>query len=281
MSLRKYIEETQRKNEAPVTGDEFDFQINESLNIECEIVEHSDDSYVVAVDELAYSMLEEIGLLSEEINEDTVNYAVEYSVEGSDDDQTNILRVIPVEVGNKVMYPEYIRTSLEKHPINKEMKQQGYRPKRTRAAWKGDIGHALMVAREEVKGNYIESEARRRQKNLEELEFASKHIDGTPYKTRYGNVTEAEYQGRTVKLGKPMTGDVKKYKVYVKDPKTGNVKKVNFGDKGMSIKRDDPSRRKNFRARHNCSSKKDRTSAGYWSCRMWSKKPVSQILKGK
>lgn len=94
---------------------------------------------------------------------------------------------------------------------------------------------------------------------------------------------EAEYHGRTVKLGKPMAGDVKKYKVYVKDPKTGNVKKVNFGDKGMEIKRDDPERRKNFRARHGCGTPRasDRTKAAYWSCRMWSSKPVSKILKGK
>lgn len=92
---------------------------------------------------------------------------------------------------------------------------------------------------------------------------------------------EAEYQGRQVSLGKPMAGDVKKYKVYVKDPSTGNVKKVNFGDKKLSIKRDNPGRRKNFRARHRCATAKDRTSARYWSCRFWSKKPVSQILKGK
>lgn len=92
------------------------------------------------------------------------------------------------------------------------------------------------------------------------------------------NVREAEYQGREVKLGKPTTGDVKKFKVYVKDPKTGNVKKVNFGDPNMEIKRDNPERRKNFRARHNCADKTDRTKAGYWSCRMWSNKPVSKII---
>jgi len=80
---------------------------------------------------------------------------------------------------------------------------------------------------------------------------------------------EAEYQGRKVKLGKPMQGDVKKFKVYVKDPKTGNVKKVNFGQKGMVIKKDNPGARKSFRARHKCDQKKDRTTAGYWSCRKW------------
>jgi len=90
--------------------------------------------------------------------------------------------------------------------------------------------------------------------------------------------TEAEYQGRSVTLGKPTRGDVKKYKVYVRDPKSGNIKKVNFGDKNMEIKRDNPDRRKNFRARHNCSDKKDRTKAGYWSCRLWSTTPVSKIV---
>jgi hypothetical protein len=90
---------------------------------------------------------------------------------------------------------------------------------------------------------------------------------------------EAEYQGRKVKLGKPTRGDVKKFKVYVKDPKTGNVKKVNFGHGGtsakkagqktMRIKKNNPGARKSFRARHKCDTKKDRTTAGYWSCRAW------------
>ena len=87
---------------------------------------------------------------------------------------------------------------------------------------------------------------------------------------------EAEYQGRTVKLGKPMQGDVKKFKVYVKDPKTGNTKKVNFGHggssvkgKAMKIKKTNPGARKSFRARHNCDNPGPRTKARYWSCRKW------------
>jgi hypothetical protein len=90
---------------------------------------------------------------------------------------------------------------------------------------------------------------------------------------------EAEYQGHKVPLGKPMRGDVKKFKVYVKDPKTGNVKKVNFGHGGksarragqktMRIKKSNPARRKSFRARHHCSNPGPRTGARYWSCRAW------------
>jgi hypothetical protein len=80
---------------------------------------------------------------------------------------------------------------------------------------------------------------------------------------------EADYRGRKVALGKPMKGDVKKFKVYVKDPKTGNIKKVNFGDPNMRIKKHIPSRRKSFRARHNCANPGPRTKARYWSCRKW------------
>ena len=94
---------------------------------------------------------------------------------------------------------------------------------------------------------------------------------------------EAKHKGREVPLGKPMRGDVKKFKVYVRDKKTGNVKKVNFGDPNMEIRRDNPKARKSFRARHGCGTSRasDRTKAAYWSCRMWSKKPVSKIVKGK
>jgi hypothetical protein len=82
-------------------------------------------------------------------------------------------------------------------------------------------------------------------------------------------VVEAEYRGRKVKLNKPMRGDVKKFKVYVKDPKTGNIKKVNFGDPKMRIRKSNPKARKSFRARHNCDNPGPKTKARYWSCRKW------------
>ena len=93
----------------------------------------------------------------------------------------------------------------------------------------------------------------------------------------WGEVTEDDKSGK--KLNNPTRGDVKKYKVYVKNDK-GNVVKVEFGDPNMSIKRDDPEARKNFRARHNCDQKKDKTTAGYWSCKFWSTKSVSDLMKG-
>ena len=123
-------------------------------------------------------------------------------------------------------------------------------------------------------------------KILDELGLLLDHDDKVEtleqIKDKAEELQDAEYQGKKVQLGKPIRGGSKKFYVYVKDPKTKNVKKVSFGDTtGLSIKRDDPARRKSFRARHNCSNPGPRTKARYWSCRMWSKKPVSKITKAR
>ena len=94
----------------------------------------------------------------------------------------------------------------------------------------------------------------------------------------WGELPEEDKSGK--KLNNPTRGNVKKYKVYVKNDK-GNVVKVEFGDPNMSIKRDDPERRKSFRARHKCDQKKDKTTPGYWSCKFWEKgKSVTDLMKG-
>ncbi len=92
----------------------------------------------------------------------------------------------------------------------------------------------------------------------------------------------AEEKESGKKLNKPFrtSGGPKKFSVYVKNEK-GNVVKVNFGDPNMSIKRDDPARRKSFRARHGCDNPGPKTKAKYWSCKMWSSKPVSKVTKGE
>ena len=99
--------------------------------------------------------------------------------------------------------------------------------------------------------------------------------DGDDFYVEYGEISyneneleEGEYQGREVKLGKPMKGDVKKFKINVKNNK-GNVVKVNFGDPNMTIKKHIPARRKSFRARHNCDNPGPDTMARYWSCKKW------------
>jgi len=88
--------------------------------------------------------------------------------------------------------------------------------------------------------------------------------------TQMQSITEADYQGRKVKLGKPTRGDSGKFKVYVKNPK-GNIVKVNFGAKGKKnrIKKDNPGARASFRARHKCDTPGPKHKARYWSCRNW------------
>lgn len=86
------------------------------------------------------------------------------------------------------------------------------------------------------------------------------------------NLNESEYQGKNVDLNKPKRGGIKKFYVYVKDPKSGNIRKVSFGAKDgggkLSVKIRDPKRRKAFADRHNCKDKTDKTSPGYWACRL-------------
>jgi hypothetical protein len=148
--------------------------------------------------------------------------------------------------------------------------------------------HAMSVIRKAIR-NIIFVDANHEAKNIDAaVTFISDElgVDAQNVKIALGSVlqekgytvNEAEYKGKDVKLNKPMRGDVKKYKVFVKDPKTGNVKKVNFGDKNMEIKRDDPERRKSFRARHKCDTAKDKTKPRYWSCKFWSTKSVSDLL---
>jgi len=93
----------------------------------------------------------------------------------------------------------------------------------------------------------------------------------------WGELPEDDKSGK--KLNNPTKGDVKKYKVYVKNDK-GNVVKVEFGDPNMSIKRDDPARRKAFRARHGCDTPGPKWKAKYWSCKFWSTKSVTDLMKG-
>ena len=294
-TLKNYIQEQERAADAPVTGDEFDFHVNETLSIETSVLAHDNESFTIELDEHAYTWLEEMGMYEDETVEQTIaedtnhyNYAVEYHMAGSDDAATKAIRIVPVKITSGPMYPEYVRKQIEDSPVHIQMKEKGYRPGKTRGVWQGNIDSEITLAKDKLSQNLTDEFRNEFTKKVEDLEFVKRHMDGKPYKTSFGretseDVEEAKYQGREVKLGKPMSGDVRKYKVYVKNPKTGNIKKVNFGDPNMQIKRDDPARRKSFRARHGCGTPRasDRTKAAYWSCRMWSSKPVSQILKGK
>lgn len=372
MDFRKYILEAQRSIDAPVTGDDFDFQINETLSIECQVVEHTDDTFVIGLDQQAWDILKEADLVSEaetcmecgmgtmyvisegmrcdacghtmameaappvqlerareagiDVRRDDLGdgYFLGHYVHDSDDNRKVSYNVYHLEdpagltdplanafrdVGNLRVSPyrakpEEIKAAAAQMKINDMTKNaaavyEDSKDDAKLAPYASQIIDAInrvkanpqLSTRWLVNAHTLLTRLYAKDPHAvypDMINYAYNQINSNNpndliaylqgLKTR---VNEAEYQGRQVTLGKPSAGDVKKYKVYVRDPKTGNTKKVNFGDKKMSIKRDNPARRKNFRARHNCADKKDRTSAGYWSCRMWSSKPVSKILKGK
>lgn len=123
-------------------------------------------------------------------------------------------------------------------------------------------------------------------KNNKELDFSEsiraqlREVEGAEEEVTQEAWAAEEKKGK--KLNKPFrtSGGPKKFSVYVKNEK-GNVVKVNFGDPNMEIKRDDPARRKSFRARHGCDNPGPKTKAKYWSCKMWSKKSVTKMTKGE
>jgi hypothetical protein len=143
-----------------------------------------------------------------------------------------------------------------------------------RAQWVGDDIDSLFTHLQKVHKEEVELDED--VITLEDTQDFHEEFGYLAYSIDENDLFEAEYQGRKVKLNKPMRGDVKKFKVYVKDPKTGNVKKVNFGHGGTSAKRptmrirkSNPKARKSFRARHNCDNPGPKTKARYWSCRKW------------
>ena len=140
---------------------------------------------------------------------------------------------------------------------------------------KANEGFASDAQRRAAFGSgYEEKGKKKKKKESVEESYDIWMEDGSWGYTMTGLLPEAEYQGRKVKLGKPMQGDTKKFKVYVKNPK-GNVVKVNFGQGGdakggtMRIRKSNPKARANFRARHNCDNPGPRHKARYWSCRKW------------
>jgi len=106
----------------------------------------------------------------------------------------------------------------------------------------------------------------------EELDSIQKRMSEISSEIEKDSINEAEYQGKKVELGKPKRGGSKKFYVYVRNPKTGKIKKVSFGAKSgggnLAVKLRDPKARKRFADRHNCEQKNDKTTPGYWSCRL-------------
>jgi hypothetical protein len=248
--LADYIAES----ESPVAGDRFAINIREECLIESHVVDVVEDGIVIEGDERLLALLEQYGFQLETIRrygavgsspgmgfttaEEDVNDA------GSDDSDRE-LRLIRSRAGLAETAPDQPETDADHND-----------PLAAKAANLAPVG-AIGSELDEDGVDPVNAQGQ-----------DAEDLHGQATSSVSGAVDEAEYQGREVKLGKPMAGDVKKSKVYVKGP-NGNVVKVNFGDPEMRIKKSNPARRKSFRARHNCDNPGPRWKARYWSCRAW------------
>ena len=248
--LADYIAES----ESPVAGDRFAINIREECLIESHVVDVVEDGIVIEGDERLLALLEEYGFQLETIRrygavgsspgmgfttaESDVNDA------GSDDSDQE-LRLIRSRAGLAETAPDQPETDADHND-----------PLAAKAADLAPVG-AVGSELDEDGVDPVNAQGQ-----------DAEDLHGQATSSVSGAVDEAEYQGREVKLGKKMAGDVKKSKVYVRGPK-GNVVKVNFGDPNMTIKKSNPARRKSFRARHNCDNPGPRWKARYWSCRSW------------
>jgi hypothetical protein len=235
-SLKDYIAESERAYSQPVAGDFFAINIREETLLETWVCDETADGIVLYADDITMSLLEDYGYLGEALAEDH-NFQID-----SDEDDIDI-----VDQGEYDQEGDMAKDDLETI---------------VRAARR----LTSMLDDNENMPEWVQSKIN---KAADYVDTAADYIESNQDdQVAEDNMDEAKYQGREVQLGKRMPGDVKKSKVYVRGPK-GNVVKVNFGQKGMKIKKNNPGRRKNFRARHNCDNPGPRWKARYWSCRAW------------
>ena len=252
-TFRDYLEESEYLAENPAVGDVLELEIaREEIMLESYVVDVVEDGIVIEADETMMRILMHVGYLTEDSRmQSTANDSIS-----------------PINGGNDA------RRFNKQHSEDNDLEEQQGMSQRAQDAFKDLDATVSGSTPAQAQDADLDKFRDRVQKGN-----AGKPIklqDMNPYdrkswedeKKQHGIKNEAEYQGRSVPLGKPMAGDVKKSKVYVKNAK-GNVVKVNFGDPNMTIKKSNPKRRKSFRARHNCANPGPRTSARYWSCRAW------------
>ena len=287
-TLRDYITEV----ETIQPGDEFDIELAPDRLIESYVVEAADDYIVIEANDEIMAVLEQGGHLEERIGR--------YGAVGSSRAMGFTMGEDLEEHGGGIGPRQHWQDLMKEEPVEEEV-SDFVRETSRMLELAGVADHkfndqddvysedqdAAVLAKKEM-----DTAITNPMPGVHEDEHMDVTEDPTQQETGYAEfgadndetsaedpIGEAEYQGRKVPLGKPMRGDVAKFKVYVKDPKTGNVKKVNFGHGGtsakragqkpMKIKKSNPARRRSFRARHNCANPGPRTKARYWSCRAW------------
>jgi hypothetical protein len=246
-TLRDYIAESESWMHAPADGDVFAIEFEDDTLVETYIIEVADDCILLDATPEIMAVLEQWAALEDTDEGDsnvileTMGYGGLVGEEEIDEDQ-GAGQVLAKSIADAPVKPI---ANMEEGSMKRAMHDDAER-----------------MTLEQFVDKYGDEDWVR--------EF---------YNNIMGDIDEAKYQGREVTLNKPMAGDVKKSKVYVRDPATGNIKKVNFGHGGktakrlgqktMKIKKSNPARRKSFRARHNCANPGSKTKARYWSCRAW------------
>jgi hypothetical protein len=308
-TLRDYITESETWMHTPAEGDFFAIELADGTLIESYIFETADDSILLDATADIMRVLESWNLLSEQESDDavileTMGYGTLVGEENVDESWKSklagaalagaaMLGGAGAHAGGVSIGPDGQPdlkgfTAQQQQTMNQKMSQQrdlgdGFAQTTVKFA-----GRDLPAVVDTESGTYIT--LNRNPEGYAILRTPQKYIlikDGKPQAANdlgpatmqalqkaglidaQPGVKEAKYHGREVPLGKPMKGDVKKSKVYVRDPATGNIKKVNFGDPNMRIKKSSPGHRKSFRARHHCENPGPRTRARYWSCRAW------------
>ena len=284
-TLRDYITETEAWIDEPATGDDFAINLREECLIETYIVDTVEDGVVLQADEQMMSLLEQYGLIGERIGRYGAvgsNAAQGYSIGEQDmsaqDHQKEIENDLVGEHGGGIGPRQHWQDLMKEEPVEEDFMSRMLELAGVDATVKEtapiepetDAAHNNPLAAKAADLAPVGADSSAgRTATIDEDGVDPVNAAGEDAEELRGNMTaEAKYQGREVKLGKPMAGDVKKSKVYVRGPK-GNVVKVNFGDPNMRIKKSNPARRKSFRARHNCDNPGPRWKARYWSCRAW------------
>jgi hypothetical protein len=238
-TLKDYLAESEHWMSSPADGDDFAIELDDGVLVETYIIEVADDCILLDATPEIMAVLEQWAAL-----------------EDTDEGDSN---VILETMGYGGLVGEGNIEDLEKNIASAAVKPIPMEEGQEKKAMHAD---AERMTLEQFVAKYGDEEWIR--------EF---------WNAIMGDLDEAKYQGREVQLNKPMAGDQAKFKVYVKDPATGNVKKVNFGHGGktakrlgqktMRIRKSNPAARKSFRARHNCDNPGSKLKARYWSCRAW------------
>lgn len=306
-TLREYFEQEAATYNRPRLGDDFAINAREECLLETYVCDEREDGIVLHADDRMMSLLEGYGWLeseetdecdydidSEESEDDVIEPADrgEYDDEAgmAKDDLHTIVRAarrLNGMLDDDENMPEWVQSKINKAADYVDTAADYIESKKDQGVAEAAGQYRVILTLKDDSAGPGESATQRvnvsvsaadeqsaiaqaKQKLIKSPRYSGSRIVGAKIQqgVAESNMDEAKYQGREVPLGKPMKGDVKKSKVYVKGPK-GNVVKVNFGDPNMKIKKSNPKRRKSFRARHNCSNPGPRWKARYWSCRAW------------